>query len=64
MQSKNQLYLYEEALQSSKSPESKKNPVVDFINYPKYSYDELIKPADELPENVNTTIKEVKYLFE
>lgn len=37
----------------------KKNPLDDFNNYPKYSYDELIRSADELPENVNKTLKEV-----
>ena len=65
LHSQNDPELFLVAIQQStlKTNEIKKNPVNDFNNYPKYSYDELIKPADELPENVNTTIKEVIYLI-
>lgn len=45
---------------NNKSKNGVKNKeVIDFNKYPKYSYEELIKPAEELPENVLNEAKEV-----
>jgi hypothetical protein len=59
--SKNQANLLDLAIQSliKATNEAKKSTLIDLNKYPKYTYDELIKPIDELPQDVNSTIKEV-----
>ena len=63
--SKNESNLLDLAIQNliKIANEAKKNSLIDLNKYPKYTYDELIKSIDELPQDVNSTIKEV-YLKE
>ena len=74
LHSKNQPHLYQLAIKdksktiNNNSPNAINNQMRkqqngSFKTYPKYTYDELIKPADQLPEDVLTEFKEVKFLI-
>ena len=65
LQSKNQLHLFMMAGKDKLVPNgmAKHNELLSFNQYPKFSYDDLIKPADELPELVDNAAREV-YLNE
>lgn len=60
VQSKNQAHLFETAVrEKSKKNYHRSNGAKDFSRVPKYSYDELIKPVEELPESVDNAAREV-----
>lgn len=66
MQAKNQICLFAKAVTDRSSIGcinlAKLN--INFDEYPKYSYEDLIKPADQLPECINNEFKEVRaYIF-
>ncbi|CAF0715415.1 unnamed protein product [Brachionus calyciflorus] len=58
LQSKNQLHLFQIAIKD-KSHSTNIRESIDFNKHPKYTYEELIKPVDQLPENVINEAKEV-----
>jgi hypothetical protein len=67
LQSKNQAHLFNLAMKDKLSSSSgtlngKHNGPTSFEKFPKYTYDDLIKPAEELPEDVNAEAREVIYL--
>lgn len=61
LQSKNQLHLYQVPVKEKAQTNGSKplNDLPNFEKSPKYSYDQLIKPVDELPKDVITEFKEV-----
>jgi hypothetical protein len=67
LQSKNQAHLFHLALKDKLSSGSgtlngkHNNGPASFEKYPKYTYDDLIKPAEELPEDVNAEAREVNF---
>lgn len=63
LQSKNQPHLFQLAIKDKSLNGIKTKDTIDFNKYPKYSYEELIKPVDELPENVLNEAKEVIIFF-
>ena len=56
LQSKNQQILFQEAVKEK--PKAINNGIKS-SDLPKYSYADLVKPADELPEGVLTEFREV-----
>lgn len=63
LQSKNQPHLFQLAVMDKSKIGVKNKDTIDFNKYPKYSYEELIKSAEELPENVLNEAKEVVIVF-
>jgi hypothetical protein len=65
LQSKNQQHLYE--LVNKEKPGSngsnKNFDSMKFSDFPKYAYEALIRPVEELPENIMTDSKEVNFRF-
>lgn len=71
LHAKNQPHLYQLAIKdksktiNNNSPNAVNNQLRkqngSFKTYPKYTYDELIKPVDQLPEDVLTEFKEVGF---
>jgi hypothetical protein len=69
LHSKNQPHLYQLAIKDKSKTINNNNPNAvnnqmrkqngSFKTYPKYTYDELIKPADQLPQDVLSEFKEV-----
>jgi hypothetical protein len=61
-QSKNQLHLYQLPIKDqSNGQKQPANSLANFEKSPKYPYDRLIKPCEELPEDVVTEFKEVHF---
>lgn len=65
LQSKNQPHLFQQAVREKSYSNGgnglKHSNAIDFNQCPKYSYEDLIKPADQLPENVINELKEVTF---
>lgn len=62
LQSKNQAHLFQLAVkEKSIKANGTSNHVaeIDFNQYPKFTYDDLIKPSEELPAHVLNESKEV-----
>jgi hypothetical protein len=62
LQAKNQPALFQQAVKDKSLANGAANfrhLLVDFNQCPKYNYEDLLKPVDELPENVISELKEV-----
>ena len=62
LHSKNQPHLFQLAVKEKNSPNNLKqnsNSSISFNDYPKYAYEQLIKPVEELPSDVLNESREV-----
>ena len=67
LHSKNQPHLFQLAVKeknvSSNGLKQNSTSFINFSEYPKYAYEQLIKPAEELPSDVLNDAREVKCLY-
>ena len=66
LHSKNQPHLFQLAVKEknmSNNLKQSSTSSINFNDYPKYAYEQLVKPVEELPSDILSESREVKLFF-